>query len=285
MEQDSLKELIKRRGVEKGKLTLYKKYLSNLDPMSISAEQCLDLELRTDKMSKNFMEYEKIQDKIETISSEIDKELAERECFENSYYESIAKAKNYLNQKNGSLSSSNSIQSDAIKYPDIFLPSFSGNITQWIEFRDSFDALVNQTNLKAIQKFKYLRGCLKDSALEVVSSLEYSEESYAIAWQLLCEHYNNPKVLVYNHLRAIININNVPTNANSLRNLADNIFKHMRTLKSLNISAENWDVLVIFLLSSKLEAQMQRKWEEKCNSRELPILQEFKSFLRGQADL
>ncbi|KAL0860231.1 hypothetical protein ABMA27_010538 [Loxostege sticticalis] len=287
MEQDSLKELIKRRGVEKGKLTLYKKYLSNLDPMSISAEQCLDLELRTDKMSKNFMEYEKIQDKIETISSEIDKELAERECFENSYYESIAKAKNYLNQKNGSLSSSNSIQvnnasqpfipeSDAIKYPDIFLPSFSGNITQWIEFRDSFDALVNQTNLKAIQKFKYLRGCLKDSALEVVSSLEYSEESYAIAWQLLCEHYNNPKVLVYNHLRAIININNVPTNANSLRNLADNIFKHMRTLKSLNISAENWDVLVIFLLSSKLEAQMQRKWEEKCNSRELPILQEFK---------
>lgn len=294
MEQDSLKELIKRRGVEKGKLTLYKKYLSNLDPMSISAEQCLDLELRTDKMSKNFMEYEKIQDKIETISSEIDKELAERECFENSYYESIAKAKNYLNQKN--CASSNSIQvnnasqpfipeSDAIKYPDISLPSFSGNITQWIEFRDSFDALVNQTNLKAIQKFKYLRGCLKDSALEVVSSLEYSEESYAIAWQLLCEHYNNPKVLVYNHLRALININNVPTNANSLRNLADNISKHMRTLKSLNISTENWDVLIIFLLSSKLEAQMQRKWEEKCNSRELPILQEFKSFLRGQADL
>lgn len=34
---------------------------------------------------------------------------------------------------------------DSIKFPDIKLPSFSGNITPWLGFRVTFDALVNRT--------------------------------------------------------------------------------------------------------------------------------------------
>jgi hypothetical protein len=84
----------------------------------------------------------------------------------------------------------------SIKYPEIPLQSFIGDMAAWIEFRDSFDTLINQSNLKSMQKFKYLRGRLKDGALEVISALDYPEESYSIAWQLLCERYNNPRLLV-----------------------------------------------------------------------------------------
>ncbi|CAG9133834.1 unnamed protein product [Plutella xylostella] len=174
---------------------------------------------------------------------------------------------------------------DSIKYPDIKLPTYNGQVTDWIEFRDTFDALVNQTSLKPIQKFKYLKGCLTDSALEVVSSLEFAEESHALAWQLLCERYNNPKTLVYSHLRALFNIDPVPNTATALRSLNDNISKHLRILRSVKVPTNDWDLLIIFFLTSKLDRILQTKWEEKMNSRELPNLQDFKSFLRSQADL
>ncbi|CAG9137704.1 unnamed protein product [Plutella xylostella] len=227
----------------------------------------------------------------------MDEQQAVRESFEDKYYQSIAKAK-YLLQKHSTsaritdhsvadqtIRESQADSSEAIKYPDISLPTFSGDVSEWVEFRATYDALINQSNLKPIQKYKYLRSCLKGSALEAIGSLEFSDEGYAIAWQLLCERYNNPKILVNNHLRALFNVDKVPSNPSALRALVDNISKHLRTLKSLNVSTENWDVLIIFFLSCKLDKNLQTKWEEKTNSCEIPSLQEFKTFLRSRADL
>ncbi|CAG9137785.1 unnamed protein product [Plutella xylostella] len=176
----------------------------------------------------------------------MDEQQAVRESFEDKYYQSIAKAK-YLLQKHSTsaritdhsvadqtIKESQADSSEAIKYPDISLPTFSGDVSEWVEFRATYDALINQSNLKPIQKYKYLRSCLKGSALEAIGSLEFSDEGYAIAWQLLCERYNNPKILVNNHLRALFNVDKVPSNPSALRALVDNISKHLRTLKSLN---------------------------------------------------
>lgn len=188
----------------------------------------------------------------------MDKELIERELFENTYYESTGLGKSLLSKARKGETEPHPLKQvpepcESIKYPDIPLPTFSGDITDWIEFRDTFDALINQGNLRPIQKFKYLKSCLKNSALDVVSSLEYSQEGYPIAWKLLCEHYNNPKVFVYNHLRALFHIDLVPTSAVALRGLADNISKHLRTLRSLDICTDGWDLLVVFFLSAKLD--------------------------------
>ncbi|XP_048485467.1 uncharacterized protein LOC125488580 isoform X1 [Plutella xylostella] len=290
-----LKTLIKKRGVVKGKLTLFKKYLSKLTSASLTADQLIDLELRTTRIINVFKEFEIIQDKIETLSEELKDHLEERETFENTYFECVSLSKGYLAQvasPGASTSPEGQVRDvteprehDSIKYPDIKLPTYNGQVTDWIEFRDTFDALVNQTSLKPIQKFKYLKGCLTDSALEVVSSLEFAEESHALAWQLLCERYNNPKTLVYSHLRALFNIDPVPNTATALRSLNDNISKHLRILRSVKVPTNDWDLLIIFFLTSKLDRILQTKWEEKMNSRELPNLQDFKSFLRSQADL
>lgn len=286
----NLKQLIRKRGVCKGKLTNFRKFIDKINKENLTAEQLLEIEMRLDYISSAFQEYDNYQNSIETLSTDADKEALEREQFEISYFQTTGLGKSLLRQagtRSGEPESRRNVPepSESIKYPDIPLPSFSGDLTNWIEFRDTFDALINQSNLKAIQKFKYLKGCLKNSALEVVSYLEYSEESYPIAWKLLCERYNNPKVLIYNHLRALFHIDPVSNTAPALRGLADNISKHLRTLKSMNINTEGWDLLVIFFLGAKLEKSIQQKWEEKINSRDLPKLQDFKSFLRAQADL
>jgi hypothetical protein len=152
-----LKTLIKKRGVVKGKLTLFKKYLSKLAPASLTADQFIDLELRTARIISVFKEFEVVQDKIETVSEELEEHLKERETFEDTYFKCVALSKGYLAQVSGPGASaspdgnvrevSEPREHESIKYPDIKLPSYNGQVTDWIEFRDTFDALVDQTSL------------------------------------------------------------------------------------------------------------------------------------------
>ncbi|KAL4718879.1 hypothetical protein ACJJTC_009943 [Scirpophaga incertulas] len=74
VDSNLLKELKKKRGIEKGKLTLFKKYLSKLDVSSLTMEQCLDLELRIEKLSTVFERFKKIQDNIESLCTNLDNE-------------------------------------------------------------------------------------------------------------------------------------------------------------------------------------------------------------------
>ncbi|CAG5010856.1 unnamed protein product [Parnassius apollo] len=287
-----LKELVKKRGIIKGKLTLFVKYLNAIEG-PLSAEKYIDLQLRYSKITKILVDYENIQDLIETACTDYEVQLQEREAFENNYYTNVSLCKKLMQEFENSKpqtappssNSSDKPHSNSVKLPEIKLPTFDGNATNWLEFRDQFDAVVNDSNIKPILKLKYLRGCLTGSALNVISSLDYCEESYAIAWRLLCERYNNPKVLVTNHLRELLSIETIQSTPSALRTLVDNLSKHLRTLNKLSVNTENWDVILIFLLSSKLDKFLHRKWEEKTNSRELPNLQDFKSFLRAQADL
>lgn len=44
-----------------------------------------------------------------------------------------------------------------IKLPKIQLPKFDGNYECWLEYRDSFESLINQNSgISSIQKFHYL---------------------------------------------------------------------------------------------------------------------------------
>ncbi|XP_063629961.1 uncharacterized protein LOC134801352 [Cydia splendana] len=176
-----------------------------------------------------YNDFSEIQDRIETLCSEegdIEAQEAERESFENTFYRLSAKGKLLAKIDNESIPNDHSPQApqqqplgESIKYPEISLPSFDGDLTQWLQFRDTFDALVNQASLAPIVKYKYLRSCLRDGALEVISSLDFSEEGYTLAWQMLCERYNNPKRLVSNHMRALFDVEPVPSTPSGLRGL------------------------------------------------------------------
>ncbi|XP_028168406.1 uncharacterized protein LOC114358595 isoform X6 [Ostrinia furnacalis] len=229
---------------------------------------------------------------LECLSEDTSSQLLEREKFEELYFESLAKAKGLVmafrndNDEPEAKPSHSSECIDSIKFPEIALPSFSGDFREWLEFRETFDALINQSSLKSIQKFKYLRSCLKDGALEVVNSIEYTSDGYQMAWRLLCERYNNPRLLVSNHLRSLFEIPSISSeNAKSLRALIDNINKHLRSLHTLNIPIDDWDLIIIYFMSNKLPSSLQRSWEENQSSNVLPSLQDFKNFIRRRADI
>ncbi|XP_063383099.1 uncharacterized protein LOC134669454 isoform X2 [Cydia fagiglandana] len=294
LEELEIRQLKNKRGVYKRKLTVFKKFIEKIDSSALTAEIIVDISLRLDQLPKLYNDFSEIQDRIETLCSEegdIEAQEAERESFEDTFYRLSAKGKLLAKIDDESIPNDHSPQApqqqplgESIKYPEISLPSFDGDLTQWLQFRDTFDALVNQASLAPIVKYKYLRSCLRDGALEVISSLDFSEEGYTLAWQMLCERYNNPKRLVSNHMRALFDVEPVPSTPSGLRGLCDNISKHLRSLRSLNVPTENWDLAIIHLLVKKLDSRLQSKWENSVDLRKLPSLQDFKTFLKNRAD-
>lgn len=159
--------------------------------------------------------------------------------------------------------------------PIIHLPSFSGRFHGWLKFRDTFSSLIHlDKSIPNINKYHYLRTALKDSAAVVIQSLEFSSDNYEEAWEFICDRYNNTRALVNNHIQAIFNLQQLAKESSkSLRNLIDTVNRNLRALKKLNLPTEHWDILLIQIISNKLDTDTSVKWESYRNMlKELPTL-------------
>lgn len=309
-----LQLLFKKREVVKNKqssfklqIELFRSLLETEEINNIDDRKITELELRYERQINLLKEFEDIQLPIECLRENDEEQLEEREVFENEFYELISSCKKIINDyysiKNGntllpnvkgSASQINSnFDSQNIKLPQIQLPKFSGSYDNWLEFRDTFDSLINgNTAITPIQKFHYLRAALEGGAAQVIRSLEFSAANYSVAWNTLLSRYNNDSLLVSNHIKSIFNIPVLQTeSAFDLRKMLDVLSKHLQSLQSLGQPVQYWDTLIIHILSGKLDKTTSREWEEgkvknfKSGSSQLPTLEDFKIFLKNKADL
>lgn len=303
---DDLAELskcIKQRGLIKGRLTKFSEYLTNLQkckPSEISSAKYRQLELKINKLQPVLNEFDELQNKIDLLHSDSAEQIKERDDIENQFLSFIAIGQDILESwssnkeadlkqdDRSSMESCRSNSCNAIKLPTIKLPTFDGNYLRWLEFKDSFESMINNNNdIPPINKFHYLRSSLEGSASVVIKSIELSSSNYSMAWDLLCDRYNNKNILINNHLKALFTFETISKESfKALRFVVDHFSKHLRALDSLGQPTDKWDALIIFMVSSKLDINTSRKWEEyKCNLKDLPTLNEFYAFLRGRADV
>jgi len=100
------------------------------------------------------------------------------------------KSDSSFNESNGSHDS----RPSAIQLPRITIPSFSGELTQWENFRDVFQSLVaDRPDLSNVQKLHYLKANLKGEAGSVLSNVHVTDANYITAWTLLRRRYDNPR--------------------------------------------------------------------------------------------
>lgn len=135
-----------------------------------------------------------------------------------------------------------------IPLPTLTLPTFSGGYGEWLSFRDSFSAIINDDQtIPKIQKLRYLRAYLGGEAAQVIENIETSSENYDEAWALLQEIYNNERVIIQNHIQAIFDLPNLNRESSAcLRKFYDAILKHMRALKVLKEPTDSWDTQLAY---------------------------------------
>ena len=72
------------------------------------------------------------------------------------------------------------------------MPEFNGDISEWPAFWDKFNGLIHaRKDIPKINKFSYLLGQLKTTALLLVSQLAVTEDNYDIAIKLLKDNYED----------------------------------------------------------------------------------------------
>ncbi|KAJ8972213.1 hypothetical protein NQ317_018687 [Molorchus minor] len=290
-----LKALTRKRAAVKARLTTFSTYLQQFTVIQDDENSGLQA------AEQLLPEFESIQTQIEALS---DDDKLEEQFQQN---RTIAQAKAIIATRNETIQSNDDNSSVAsgsrrtaqsaradnstltgIKLPTIQLPKFDGNYETWLNYRDTYESLIHSNeSISSIQKYHYLRASLEgSSASQVIKSLEFTGENYAIAWNTLCERYNNTRLLISNHVKALFNIEPVvKESAYKLRKLIDEISKHLRALEQLKQPIDKWDTLVIYLISTKLDTSTARRWEEYKSDKNIPNLQDFKTFLKARADL
>lgn len=304
MSEAKIKELIKRRGGFKAKLTHFSNFLRLLPNNDLDNFQAAELKSRLNLMETLYKEFDVLQTDLELMSEDADDMYAEREQFETQYHALVARARTHVEPARApspALMSATSTDDlpqhgsgckhDFVRLPKIDLPHFDGDYQHWLEFRDTYLSLIHHNNsIQEINKFHYLRAALTGSASLVLKSIDFKADNYGTAWQLLLERYNNERLLVNNHVQALFNLEQFEhESCSSLRNMIDVTNKNLCALSTLGQPTEQGglgETLIIHMMSDKLDKVTRREWEEHKNNLDaFPHLKDYIKFLSNRADL
>ncbi|XP_030763136.1 uncharacterized protein LOC115887778 [Sitophilus oryzae] len=173
--------------------------------------------------------------------------------------------------------------------PKLKLPDFYGSYEKWLQFADTYRSLIHNSNsLSKIEKFWYLKSCLKGDAANLLTSLEVSEANYDKAWSLLSDRYENKRAIIQTHLKSFFEMPVITKESHiALRNLIDTSSQHLRSLESLGLPIEHWDTILIYQITSKLDLITRKGWEDYSLKlpTDTPAFDELISFLNDKCQV
>lgn len=173
-----------------------------------------------------------------------------------------------------------------MRLPKLELPTFDGNLHQWISFRDLFtNTIHNNSKLPKSEKLAYLKSLVKGDAARLIQTLVVSDANYDIAWTKLIERYQNERELVFSIFDRFIKQPNVITNsASSVCDVIDITIESTRSLEVFGITLDKGlDAFLLFLVFHKLDASTKQLWEHQLKDSSVPALQTLMEFLEQRA--
>lgn len=144
------------------------------------------------------------------------------------------------------------------------LPGFDGEYSKWPEFRDTYVPLVEDSNMVPMQKFTILWNHLTGRAADVIAGIGRSAANYAIAWRMIQETFENPRLIIQSLLKIIRELRPlVNENPVGLRYI---VIKHRQVIRQLE--GENADIVqmtpqLIYDLGRLLDTATRNAFEAK----------------------
>lgn len=171
-----------------------------------------------------------------------------------------------------------------IKLPPLELPKFSGNLQEWVSFRDMFKTTIDASSLSKVEKLTQLKALLTGEAARQIRSLVLSESNYNIAWKALQDRYENNRELLFSTMRRMFSQTALSTSSSiHLRSLIDTTTECVRQLEVLSLPSDKWDAMLIYLLFSKLDPATRELWEQSLPDTNIPSLTKPFEFLEQRA--
>lgn len=153
------------------------------------------------------------------------------------------------------------------KLPPILLTPFSGKLEDWLAFKELFHWLIDvNSNVPSDQKFYYLKSYLSSEPLKLIQHLSATIENYNTAWKILESQYDNKRAILNAHLKSLFTTPVISNDTStSILQVITIINESMAAIKNLGVDTSSWDSIIIYLISSKMEFETRRCWEEHIN--------------------
>lgn len=176
-------------------------------------------------------------------------------------------------------------KNDSIKLPKITIPTFTGDYAQWTTFKDLFVSLIHQNeSLDNVQKMHYLKGLLSGEAEQLVRNIPITAANYNECWTMLSSRFDNKRFTSNCLLKRLMSQVNAVDSSSAIKGLLDTTMECLNGLKNLGVDVESWDIIVIHIVSAKLDVESRKLWETKISAHDkLPTLVEFREFLEARS--
>ncbi|XP_026746190.1 uncharacterized protein LOC113507533 [Trichoplusia ni] len=179
-----------------------------------------------------------------------------------------------------------SSESNEIKLPKIKIPTFSGKYEEWQTFFDLFFSLIHRnTKLSPVEKLHYLKSNLSGEPEVILRNYTTTDANYDDAWIELVKRYNNKRFNCNAILRVLFSQKYVHTeSASSIKHLVDTTSTCLKSLKNLGAECGKWDLMINYLVVSKLDPETMKQWEQRLSATncDMPTWQDLRDFLESR---
>ena len=203
-----------------------------------------------------------------TQEEHLDEEIEQADTYKDNIYSAIVRMDRLKDRPSspsatagaGATTAPAGDRGDQVKLPKLTMQPFSGDITTWTPFWDSYDSAIHQnSSLTAVSKFNYLRSLLKGTARDAVSGLTLTAANYTEAIEILKRRFGNKQQIISRHMEVLMNLESTPPhpNAKALRHFYDVVESNVRSLTSLGITTESYGRLLAPVVMNKLPNELQ----------------------------
>uniref|UniRef100_A0A182XPW8 Uncharacterized protein n=1 Tax=Anopheles quadriannulatus TaxID=34691 RepID=A0A182XPW8_ANOQN len=151
-----------------------------------------------------------------------------------------------------------------LRVPKIELPTFDGDHTKWLSFRDRFIAMIDASaELPSIAKLQYLLSSLKGDAALPFEHTPLTADNYSVTWAALLKWYDNARLLIREYYRKLHYLPGVQSVCvDKLTHLVDEFSRFVNVLVKLKEPVDSWDTPLSNMLLMKLNRETLLAWEK-----------------------
>ena len=168
--------------------------------------------------------------------------------------------------------------------PTFEIPKFRSHTIEFKNVYDTFNSLIiNNQALDNVQNFHYLLCSVTNEAHQLIQKLPVTQQNFHIAWNLLCDRYNNGCLIGAAHMKSLLSLPAINKESTTdLRTLINQFQSNLNAIKALDLSISLHEVLLSQILIEHVDEVTGKQREMKAVSQGMTELEAIIKFLEGK---